>query len=138
MSRCAGILASLLLARLAPFAVRAGPIHSTFRLPAQASAPGHRRFRDVRQAIPADALARIERAVTVKVCETFGPDTSSVQVTPPSSPSSGPATANRRSYTHEGTQPLRVLVAGRGLHTRIHVDGIGADRQPRLLNVLRT
>ena len=43
-----------------------------------ASALDHRRFWDAMHAIPPDALARIEHAVAVKVCQAFGLDTSSV------------------------------------------------------------
>jgi len=43
-----------------------------------ASALDHRRFWDAMHAIPTDALARIEHAVAVTVCDRFGLDTSSV------------------------------------------------------------
>jgi transposase len=43
-----------------------------------ASALGHRRFWDAMHAIPADALAELEHAVAVRVCQQFGLDTSSV------------------------------------------------------------
>jgi transposase len=46
------------------------------KIPASGLDP--RRFWDAMHAVPADALARIEHAVAVRVCERFGLDTSSV------------------------------------------------------------